>query len=63
MSSETISEMLYIKDKNLKYIMDQYHVGVNSYWIEIGKFEGESGKLTCKRLNRKNGKIGIYKHV
>jgi hypothetical protein len=39
--------------------VEQYHVGVNSYWIEIGKFEGESGKVMHKRLNRKKGKIGI----
>jgi len=38
-------------------------VGVNSYRIEIGKFEVESGKLMCERLNRKKGKIEIYKNV
>ena len=43
--------------------MEQYHVGVNSYWIGIGKFENESEKLMYKRLNRKKGKIKIYENV
>jgi len=32
-------------------------VGVNSYWIEIEKFESESEKLMYKRLNRKRAKL------
>lgn len=43
--------------------MKEYHVGVNSYSIEIEN-ESESEKLMFKRLNRKKkDKIVIYKIV
>jgi len=39
----------------------EYHVGVNSYSIEIGKFESESEKLMFKRLNKKGVKFEFIK--
>lgn len=62
--SENFTETVYIlKSKIQNAYMEEYHLGVNSYWIGIGKFQSESEKLMCKRLNSKKGEIEIFANV